>query len=103
MVELLLNDYIPEVWIIRIIGFATFLSGEIYFTSSLIPLISSAASSAIIVIVVNISLGPSPSILLESFRHTVLLEMSYFIASPVSNIDTSSWPGSRILLFLFLS
>ena len=103
MIELLLGDHIPRVWVVRIVGFITFLSGEVYLTSSLISKVSVTASSAIPVIVVKVSLGLSPGDLLEPFGHTVLLEVAYFIASPAPNIDASFWPSSRVLFFLLLS
>ncbi len=103
MVELLLDNYIPRVWVIRVVGFVTFLSGEVYLTSSLISLIPAAASSAVVVIAVKVSLGFLSRVLLESFRHTVLLEVVYFIASLAPNIDASSWPSGRVLFFLLLS
>ena len=103
MIELLLDNYIPRVWVIRVVGFVTFLSGEVYLTSSLISLVPVATSFTVVVIAVKVSLGPSPRVLLELFRHTVLLEMAYFIASPASNINTSSWPSGRVLLFLLLA
>jgi len=103
MVELLLDDNIPRVWVVRIIGFITFLSGEVYLASSLVPLIPTAASFVIVVIAVKVSLESSPRVLLELFEHTVLLEVTYFIASPAPNIDASFWLSSRVLLFLFLS
>ena len=102
MVELLLDDYILRIWIVGIVDFITLLSGEVYLTSSLVPLIPAVASSAVVVIAVKVSLGPSPRVLLELFRYTVLLEMSYFIAPPASNIDASFWPSSGIFLFLLL-
>ena len=79
------------------------MSGKVYLSLSLIPEVSVSASSAIVVIAVKVSLRPSPGVLLELFRHTVLLEMSYFIASPASDIDASSWPCDRVLLFLLLA
>ena len=103
MVELLLNDYVPRVWVVRVVHFISFLSGEVYLTSSLIPLIPVAASSTIVVIAVNVSLGPSPEVLLELFRHTVLLKVAYFITSPASNIDISFRPSGGVLFFLLLS
>ncbi|SRR6266498_5197823 len=103
MVELLLDDYVPRVWVVHIIGFIAFLLDKVYLTLTLVPLVSTAASSTVVVIAIKVSLEPSPRILLELFRHTVLLEVAYFIASPASNIDASSQPGSKVLLFLFLS
>ena len=103
MVKPLLDNHIPRVWVVHIIGFIAFLSGEVYFTSSLIPLIPAATSSAVVVITVKVSLRPSSGVLLELFRHTVLLKLAYFITSPAPNIDTSSRSDGRVLLFLFLS
>src|SRR6266542_1152921 len=103
MVELLLNDYVPRVWVIRIVGFIAFLSGEVYLTSSLVPRVPTTASSAVVVVTVKVSLGSSSRVLLELFRHTVLLEVAYFIASPTPNIDASSWLSGRVLFFLLLS
>jgi len=103
MVELLLNDYVPRVWVIRIVGFIAFLSGEVYLTSSLIPGVSTAASPTIVIIAIKISLQPSPRVLLKLFGHTVLLEVAYFIASPAPNIVASSKPSGRVLFFLLLS
>src|SRR6266542_6960331 len=102
MVKLLLDNYVPRIWVVRIVGFIIFLSGEVYFTSILVPLIPTTASSAVVVVAVKVSLGPSPRVLLKLFRYTVLLKIFYFIASPASNIDASSRPGGRILLFLLL-
>jgi len=90
MIELLSNNHIPRVWVIRIVGFIAFPLGEVYLTSSLIPLIPATASSAVVVIAIEASLGPSPRVLLEPFGHTVLLKVAYFIASPAPNIDASS-------------
>ncbi len=103
MVKLLLDDHIPRVWVIRKVGFATFLSGEVYLTLSLVPLIPAAVSFAVVVVAVKVSLGPSPRVLLKLFGHTVLLKVAYFIASPASNIDASFWPSGRVLFFLLLS
>src|SRR6266540_4384649 len=103
MVELLLNYYVPRVWVTCIVGPSSFLLGEAYFILTLIPLISATTSSAVIVIAVKISRRPSPIILLESFGHTVLLEMAYLVTSPTSYINASSWPGCRVLFFLFLA
>src|SRR6266498_1131294 len=103
MVELLLDNYVSEVWVVCIVGFITFLSGEVCLTSSLVPLISTAASFTVVVIAVIVSLRPPPRALLELFGHTVLLEMTYFIAYLAPNIDTSSWLSGGILLFLLLS
>ena|SRR6266540_1152914 len=103
MVELLLDNHVPRIQVVRIVSFVAFLSGEVYFTLSLIPWVSATASSAIVTIIVEVSLRSSSIILLESFRYTVLLEMSYFIASPASNVDAFPWSGSRILLFLLLA
>jgi len=103
MVELLLDDYIPRIWVVCIIGFITLLSDKVYFISSLIPRVSIVASFAVVIVIVKVSLRSSPRVLLELFRHTVLLEMSYFIASPASDIDASSWPCDRVLLFLLLA
>src|SRR6266498_3647669 len=61
--------------VVRIVHFISFLSGEVYLISSLIPLIPATASSVVVVIAVKISLEPSSRILLEPFRHTVLLEV----------------------------
>ncbi len=88
MVEFLLNNHIPRVWVVHVIGFIAFLLGEVHLISALVPLIPAAASSA--VVVVKVSLESSPRVLLELFGHTVLLEMAYFIASPAPNIDASS-------------
>ena len=98
-----MDNHIPRIRVICIIGFIAFLSGEVYLTSSLVPLVSAAASSAVIVISVKVSLGPFSGVLLELFRHTVLLKVAYFIASPALNIDASSWPSGRILLLFLLS
>jgi|SRR6266540_6408618 len=103
MVEFLLDNHIPRVWVICIVGFVTFLSGEVYLTSFLVPLIPTTTSFTVVVVTVKVSLRPSPKVLLELFRHTVLLEVAYFVASPASNIDTSTRPGGRVLLFLLLS
>src|SRR6266498_1966551 len=103
MVEFLLDNHIPRVWVICIVGFITFLLGEVYLISTLVPLIPVTTSSAIIVIAIKISWEPSPRVLLESFEHTVLLEVADFIASPAPNIDASSWSSGRVLFFLLLS
>src|SRR6266498_3780953 len=103
MVELLLDDHIPRVWVVRIVSFFTFLSSEVCFTSTLISGIPATASSAVVVIAVKVSLKPPPRVLLKLFGHTVLLKVTYFIASPASNIDASFRPDSRILLFLLLA
>ena len=103
MIELLLNDYIPRIWIIRVVGFVAFLLGEVYITSSLVFQIPAAASSAVVIVVVKVPLQSPPRVLLKSFEHIVLLEMSYFVAFSASNIDASSWPSSGILFFLFLA
>src|SRR6266540_3637375 len=103
MIELLLNNHIPRVRVIRIVSFITFLSGEVCLILTLIPLIPATASSTVIVIVIKVSLGPSPRVLLESFGHTVLLKVADFIASPALNIDASPWSSGRVLLFLLLS
>ena len=100
MIELLLDNHIPRVWVVRIVGFVTFLSGEVYLSLSLIPLISTTASSAVVVIIVETPLGPSPGVL---FGHTVLLKMADFIASPAPDVDASSWSCGRIPFFLLLS
>ncbi len=103
MIELLLNNHIPRVWVVYIVGFIAFLSGEVYLTSSLVSYVSAAVSSAVVVIAIKVSLRPSPRVLLKLFRHTVLLKVAYFIAPPASNIDASSQPSGRVLLFLPLS
>src|SRR6266498_1129038 len=104
MVELLLDDYIPRVWIVHVVGFITFLSGEVYFTSTLVPLVSATASSAIVIIIaIKVSLESSSRALLEPFGHTVLLEVTNLVASPASNIDASSQPDSRIPFFFLLT
>ncbi len=103
MVELLLDDYVLRIWIIRIVGFVTSLLGEIYLASSLVSLIPATVSSAVVIIIVKISLQSPPGVLLKLFRYTVLLEMAYFVASPASNIDASPWPNSEIFFFLFLA
>ncbi len=103
MIEFLLDDYIPRVWVVRVVGFITFLSGEVCLTLTLIPLIPTTASSAVVVIAVKVSLGSFPRVLLKLFRHTVLLEVAYFIASPAPNIDASFRPSGRVLFFLLLS
>src|SRR6266542_2220808 len=99
MVELLLDNHVSRIWVICIVGFITFLSGEVYLTSTLISLIPATASPAV-VISIKISLGLSPRVFLESFRHTVLLKVTYFIASPAPNVDAFSWPSGRVLFFL---
>src|SRR6266498_1875488 len=103
MVEFLLDNHIPRVWVICIVGFVTFLSGEIYLISALVPLILATASSTVAVVTVKISLEPPSRILLKLFRHTILLEVADFIASPAPNIDASSWLSSRVLFFFLLS
>src|SRR6266540_1779557 len=104
MVKFLSDNHIPRVWIICIVSFITFLSGEVYLISTLVPLISAAAFSTVaVVIVVKVSLRSSSGILLIPFGHTVLLKMSYFVASLALNIDASSRSGGRVPLFLFLS
>src|SRR6266542_2722617 len=103
MIELLSNNHIPRVWVIRIVGFIAFPLGEVYLTSSLVPLIPTTTSSAVVVIIVKISLGPSPGVLLELFGHTVLLKVAYFIASPAPDIDASFRPSGRVLFFLLLA
>jgi len=90
MIELLLDNHVPRVQIVCVVHFISFLSGEVYLISSLIPLIPAAASFPVVVIAVKVSLGPSPRVLLKSFGHTVLLKVIYLIASPASNIDASS-------------
>ena len=102
MVELLLDDYISRIQVVRIVGFVTFLAGEVCLISSLVPLIPAAASSTIVVIAVKVSLKPFPRVLLELFGHIVLLKVAYFVASLASNIDAFSWPSGRVLLFLLL-
>ena len=103
MIELLLDNHIPRVWVVRIVGFIAFLSDEVYFTSSLIPEIPTTASFAVVVIAVVVSLKPFPRVLLELFGHTILLKMSYFITSPAPYIDASFWSGNRVLFFLLLA
>src|SRR6266498_900565 len=103
MIELLLDNHILRVQVICIVGFVTFLSGEVYLVSALVPLIPAAASFAVVVIAVEVSLGLSPRILLELFRHTVLLKMADFIASPAPNVDASFWLSGRVLFFFLLS
>src|SRR6266498_3771661 len=103
MVELLLNYYIPRVWVTCIVGPPSFLLGEAYFILTLIPLIPFTTSSTVIAIAIKISWRPSPIVLLESFGHTVLLEMANLVASPTPYINASSWPDCRILFFLFLA
>ena len=103
MIELLLDNHIPRVWVVRIVGFIAFLSDEVYLTSSLIPEIPTTASFAVVVIAVVVSLKPFPRVLLELFGHTILLKMSYFVASSTSDIDAFSQSGNRILLLLLLS
>src|SRR6266511_2158655 len=104
MVKFLSDNHIPKVWVICIVSFITFLSGEVYLISTLVPLISAVASSTVaVVIVVKVSLRSPPGILLIPFGHTVLLEISYFVASPAPNIDASSRSGDRVLFFLLLS
>src|SRR6266542_2329453 len=103
MVELSLDDHIPRVWVVRIVDFIAFLLSEIYLSLSLIASIPAATSSAVVVIIVKIFLRPSPGVLLEPFRHTVLLKVAYFIASPTPDIDASSRPSGRVLFFLLLS
>ena len=102
MVKLLLDNHVPRVWVICIVSLVTFLSGEVYLTSTLISQISAAASSAVVIVVIKTSLRSSPRVLLKLFGYTILLKMSYLIASPASNIDASSWPGDQILFFLLL-
>ena len=102
MIELLLNYHVPRVRVVRIVGFIAFPLGEVYLAPSLISLIPTAASSAVVIIAVKAPLRPSPGVLLESFGHTVLLKVAYFIASPAPNINTSSWPSGRILLLFLL-
>jgi len=103
MIELLLDNHIPRVWVVRIVGFIAFLSDEVYLTSSLIPEIPTTASFAVVVIAVVVSLKPFPRVLLELFGHTILLKMSYFVASSTSDIDAFFQSGNRILLLLLLS
>ena len=89
MIEILLDDNVPIIRISYIIGLITFLSDEVCLSLTLISKISFTTSSTeiiIIVIIVNSFLW----ILLELFRHTILLEMTYLIASSASNIDASS-------------
>ena len=100
MIELLLDDHIPRVWVIRIVVLITLLLGKVCLSLSLIPLISTTASSAVVVIIVETPLGPSPGVL---FGHTVLLKMADLIASPAPNVDASSWPSGRVPFFLLLS
>ena len=57
------------------------------------------ASSVIVIIAVKVSLRSSSRVLLELFGHTVLLKMSYFIASLAPNIDAS--PGQVVGYFSF--
>jgi len=102
MIELLLDNYVLRIWVICVIGFIVLLSGEVYLTSTLISQISAAASSAVVIVVIKTSLRSSPRVLLKLFGYTILLKMSYLIASPASNIDASSWPGDQILFFLLL-
>src|SRR6266508_529091 len=59
MVELLLDDYVLRIWVVCIVDFIIVLSGEIYFTSSLVPLVLTVASSVVAVIAVKVSLGLS--------------------------------------------
>src|SRR6266511_1621526 len=96
MIELLLDYHIPRVWVTCIVGLSSLLLGEAYFVPTLIPLISATTSSTVIVIAIKISRRPSPIILLESFGHTVLLEMANLVTSPTSYINASSWPGCRV-------
>src|SRR6266498_4708993 len=103
MVEFVLDYHIPRVWVICIVGLSSFLLGEAYFILSLIPLVSAATSSSVIIIAIKISWRPFPIVLLESFGHTVLLEMANLVASPTPYINASSWPGCRVLFFLFLT
>ncbi len=89
MVEVLLDDNIPQVWVSCVISFIVFLLDEVYLTSSLSPNVSSVVSSLIPIIILIIPLGSSSRILLELFGHTVFLKMAYLIASPVPNVDAS--------------
>src|SRR6266498_2981727 len=101
MVELLLDYHIPRIWVTCIVGFITFLSGEVYLSLSLISLISTTASSTVVVIAIKASLGPSPGISLGPFGHTVLLKMANLVTSLTPYINASSWPGGRVFFFLF--
>src|SRR6266511_940056 len=103
MVELLLDYYVPRVWVTCIVGLSSLLLGEAYFVPTLIPLIPFTTSSTVIVIAIKISWRPSPIILLESFGHTVLLEMANLVTSPTPYINASSWLGCRVLFFLLLT
>src|SRR6266542_46408 len=102
MIELLLDDHISRVRVVRIVGFIVFSLGEVYLSLSLVASILTATSPTVVVVTIKASLGPSPRILLEPFGHTVPLKVAYFITSPASYIDASSWPSSRVFFFLLL-
>jgi len=100
MIEVLLDDNILGVCISHVIGLIALLSGKVYLSSSLTSVVSTTTSSTVVIVI--IPLRSLPRVLLESFRHTVFLEMVYLIAPPTSNIDAAFWSGCQILFFLSL-
>jgi len=63
------------------------MSGEVYLSSSLVPEVSSTTSFTVTTI--RILLGSPSRVLLKAFRHTVLLKITYLIASLASDIDAA--------------